>query len=212
MIQFAKAGLRLKGNLVFVFVANEEAGGDEYGFKYLVNKGYFNDTDCMIYGGAGMRPDGVFVASNGQLETKVTVRGRTAHTMFLEEGVNSIVAASKVISRLQELADIVNKRNHPLTGSSRMSINMIQGGSKINVLPDTCVITIDRRLNPYENPEEAKKEIQNALDKLKREEPKLDVELATRLTFPAVVSDSKAEIVRLLIETAHEITGLESKQ
>jgi succinyl-diaminopimelate desuccinylase len=131
--------------------------------------------------------------------------------MFLEQGVNSIVAASKVISRLQELADIVNKRNHPLTGSSRMSINMIQGGSKINVLPDTCVITIDRRLNPYENPEEAKKEIQNALDKLKREESKLDVELATRLTFPAVVSDSKAEIVRLLIETAHEITGLDVK-
>jgi succinyl-diaminopimelate desuccinylase len=201
-----EAGFRLKGELHLTFVADEEAGGI-LGFKHLVENGYFDSTDSMIYGGAGGRGDNVIVAANGQLATTVTVKGKTAHTARLEQGVNAIVEANKVIDRLQELAEEVNLRSHPLTGNSRLSINMIQGGDKINVLPDTCVITVDRRVTPYENFEEAREEILQVLKLLKLEEPNLDFELNVEPRMPPVESLPDSDIAGILKRAGEEITG-----
>lgn len=203
-----EAGLKLKGNLVFTFVADEETGG-EFGFKHLVTNGYFNDTDCMIYGSAASLGDSVIVAANGAMWTNVIVKGKMAHTAFLENGVNAIIASNKVITSLQELAELVNKRSHPITGNSRMSINMIEAGDKINVLPDKCIITIDRRITPSESFEEARKEIQDVLDKIKKKEPDLNVELVTKPGNPPVETDPNSEIVKVVRRSGKEIIGKE---
>lgn len=201
-----EAGLRLKGDLVITVVADEETGG-EYGFKWLVENGYFDDTDCMIYGGAGRSGDMIVIGANGQLATTVIVRGLGAHTGNLEKGVNAIVKANKVISRLQELAEKVSARPHPLTGKARMSINMIQAGEKINVLPDKCVITIDRRITPAENFEDAHNEIQKVLDELKGDDPELDIKLITKTGMHPVASDPDSELVKVLKSAGEDIRG-----
>jgi len=201
-----EVGLALKGDLVLTVVADEETGG-EYGFRWLVENGYFDDTDCMIYGGAGSDGSVVVIGANGQLATTVIVRGVGAHSASLEKGVNAIVKANKVITKLQELADKVNVRTHPLTGKARMSINMIQAGEKINVLPDKCVITIDRRITPGENFQDAHDEIQKVLDQLKAEDPELDVELITKTGMHPVASDPDSELVKVLKEAGEEIRG-----
>jgi succinyl-diaminopimelate desuccinylase len=204
-----EAGLRLKGDLVITVVADEETGG-EYGFRWLVENGYFDDTDSMIYGGAGRDGSVVVVGANGQLATTVIVRGKGAHTGNLEKGVNAIVKANKVIARLQELADVVNSRTHPLTGRARMSINMIQAGEKINVLPDKCVITVDRRITPAENFEDAREEIQRALDELRKDDSGLDVELITQSGMHPVASDPDSELVRVLKKAGEDLRGGET--
>jgi len=201
-----EAGLRLKGDLVITVVADEETGG-EYGFKWLVENGYFDDTDCMIYGGAGRDGGVVVVGANGQLATTVIVRGVGAHTGNLEKGVNAIVKANKVISKLQELAEKVSARPHPLTGKARMSINMIEAGEKINVLPDKCVITVDRRITPAENFEDAHNEIQKVLDELKAEDPEMDIELITKPGMHPVASAIDSEIVKVLKSAGEDIRG-----
>ncbi len=201
-----EAGFGLKGDLVITVVADEETGG-EYGFKWLVENGYFDDTDCMIYGGAGRSGDVIVIGANGQLATTVIVRGLGAHTGNLEKGVNAIVKANKVISRLQELAEKVNARTHSLTGKARMSINMIQAGDKINVLPDKCVITIDRRITPAEKFEDAHNEIQKVLDELKVGDPGLDIELITKIGMHPVASDPDSELVKVLKSAGEDIRG-----
>ncbi len=204
-----EAGFGLKGDLVITVVADEETGG-EYGFKWLVENGYFDDTDCMIYGGAGRSGDVIVIGANGQLATTVIVRGLGAHTGNLEKGVNAIVKANKVISRLQELAEKVNARTHSLTGKARMSINMIQAGDKINVLPDKCVITIDRRITPAENFEDAHNEIQKVPDELKAGDPELDIELITKTGMHPVASDPDSELVKVLKSAGEDIRGGEA--
>lgn len=201
-----EAGLRVKGDLVITVVVDEETGG-EYGFRWLVEKGYFDDTDCMIYGGAGRSGDAIVIGANGQLATTVIVRGVGAHTGNLEKGVNAIVKANRVISRLQELAEKVSSRTHPLTGKARMSINMIQAGEKINVLPDKCIITIDRRITPAENFEDAHDEIQKVLDELKAEDPSLDIELITQPGMHPVTSEPDSEIVNVLKGAGEDVRG-----
>jgi acetylornithine deacetylase/succinyl-diaminopimelate desuccinylase-like protein len=199
-----EAGFKLKGDLTITVVADEETGG-EFGFRWLVENGYFDDTDCMIYGGAGRDGNEVVVGANGQLATTVIVRGVGAHTGNLERGVNAIVKANKIISHLQEFAEKVNARTHPLTGKARMSINMIQAGEKINVLPDKCVITIDRRITPAENFEDAHNEIQIVLDEIRAEDPELDIELITKPGMHPVASDPDSELVKVLKSAGEDI-------
>ena len=43
---------------------------------------------------------------------------------------------------------------------------MIHGGLKVNIVPDECVISIDRRLIPEEKLADAEKEILDALAKV----------------------------------------------
>jgi len=45
----------------------------------------------------------------------------------------------------------------------RLNINMIKGGIKTNIVPDECLISVDRRLIPEENLEDAKKELLDTL-------------------------------------------------
>jgi acetylornithine deacetylase/succinyl-diaminopimelate desuccinylase-like protein len=45
----------------------------------------------------------------------------------------------------------------------RLNINMIKGGIKVNIVPDECIISVDRRLIPEENIEDARKELLDTL-------------------------------------------------
>jgi acetylornithine deacetylase/succinyl-diaminopimelate desuccinylase-like protein len=46
---------------------------------------------------------------------------------------------------------------------SRLNVNMIKGGLKVNIVPDECVISVDRRLIPEENLADARKELLDTL-------------------------------------------------
>jgi acetylornithine deacetylase/succinyl-diaminopimelate desuccinylase-like protein len=56
---------------------------------------------------------------------------------------------------------------HPDTGLAvmepRLNINMVHGGLKANIVPDECIITVDRRLIPEEDVAEAERELLAAL-------------------------------------------------
>jgi succinyl-diaminopimelate desuccinylase len=83
-------------------------------------------------------------------------------------GENAVEKASRLMKALLELKHTVEQRKsdvatHPDTKLScmeaRLNINMIRGGIKVNVIPDECLISVDRRLIPEENIENARKEV-----------------------------------------------------
>lgn len=199
--------VKLKGDLILTFVVDEETGGF-YGFKRLVEDGYFDDTDAMLYGGIGtLNSDSIIIGCNGSRTYRITVNGKGAHTAFLEEGVNAIVNAAKLIIKLQHLADKVNVRKHPITGRARMSINLIEGGSKENVVPDQCIITIDRRVTPSEDYNEVTSEILEALKEAEQEISNLKFKLEVIDGMPPATSDPDSEIVKAIKYAAKKVAG-----
>ena len=78
-------GIRLKGDIVFTHVGDEEKGG-RYGFQEVLKRGYGEGVDCLFYAHGG-RPDQIGIAANGSRGLTLTVKGRSAHTAQLEEGV-----------------------------------------------------------------------------------------------------------------------------
>jgi acetylornithine deacetylase len=53
----------------------------------------------------------------------------------------------------------LQSKTHPLLGSPTVSIGKISGGSQPNVVPESCVIDLDRRTVPGETEASVKKEL-----------------------------------------------------
>jgi succinyl-diaminopimelate desuccinylase len=91
-------------------------------------------------------------------------------------GENAVEQAGPVLNALLELKKKVTQRRskvpvHPVTGlkvmEPRLNLNMIRGGLKVNIVPDECVISVDRRLIPEENVAAAEKELMQTLSAVK---------------------------------------------
>ncbi len=177
------ASVTLNGNIVFAFVGDEEFGGGR-GMGYVVEKGHC-DTDYLLYSGGGGDGKTIGLASNGRRYFRIIVKGETMHTGRNDRGVNAILEAMKILPHLAELREEVNNRkikfkagDAEILGQARFSINKIHAFTTGNNVPDICEIQIDRRLIPqHETYESGQAEIQEVLDKVKKEHPDLDAEL-----------------------------------
>jgi len=114
----------------------------------------------------------VSIAGLGALHVDIKVTGKSVHSGLSHLGENAIEKANLLIQALLDLKHKVEQRKsdvptHPDTKLSRMqgrlNINMIKGGIKVNVVPDECLISVDRRLIPEENLEDARKELLDTL-------------------------------------------------
>ncbi len=83
----------------------------------------------------------------------------------------------------------------------RLNINVFQGGWKANVVPERCRISIDRRLIPEEDLDEAEAELMNALFSVK------EVNWVVRriLKIPSYASDDP--IADQLVKILEKVTG-----
>jgi succinyl-diaminopimelate desuccinylase len=160
---------QLKYNTTVMVTTDEEINQADQ-LRYLrqflepIKGAYFFDLDSNF--------GYVSIASLGALQMDILVKGKSVHSGLSNLGENAIEKASLLMNALMKLKSKVARRKskvraHPNTGLDRMvarlNINMIQGGLKVNIIPDECQISIDRRLIPEENISDARKEILDTL-------------------------------------------------
>jgi acetylornithine deacetylase len=92
------------------------------------------------------------VASKGCLRWRITVKGKAAHSSKPCLGTNAIEQMARIIRLLEDHGRQLQTYGHPLVGSPTLNVGLIQGGTQVNVVPETCWIEIDRRLIPGEDP------------------------------------------------------------
>lgn len=103
------------------------------------------------------------VAHNGALRWRTITRGVAAHSADPTKGRSAIRAMMDVVHALETKFIPLANRDFPLTGRAAASINIIQGGTAVNIIPDYCEITCDRRLVPGESVDEVIAERNRAL-------------------------------------------------
>jgi len=162
-------GKRLNFDVSVMVTTDEEfsqASQIQYLRQYLepVSGAYFFNLDSSF--------GYVSIVGLGALQVDIKVTGKSVHSGLSHLGENAIEKASVLIQALLGLKHKVEQRKsnvatHPDTKLNRMearlNINMIKGGIKVNVVPDECLISVDRRLIPEENLEDAKKELGDTL-------------------------------------------------
>ncbi len=141
---------RLNGTLILVAAAEEETGG-QLGTKWLADDGHLPACDFIIVG--EQTGNKVATAHKGVLRATIQTVGKSVHATNPDRGVNAIVAMSKIIAALDYYHQDLSRLIHPVVGVPTCNVGVIAGGSTANAVPDTCVIRLDRRMIPGEEPE-----------------------------------------------------------
>ncbi len=148
LLDLAREGwLPRNGRLLLALTACEEGGGGYNGLQDL--RPHLPPLSAALVGEpTGLRP---CVAQKGLLILKLHARGRSAHAARAHLGDNAIVRAARDVLALQRLTF---DRADPFLGPPTVNVTMIEGGTKNNVIPDRCTLTLDIRSTPTYTHEE----------------------------------------------------------
>ena len=131
--------------IVFVGLVDEEHG--QAGSRTFA-KSDFN-ADLAIVG----EPTRLQLATahKGSVFVEIETRGQAAHGATPQLGRNAVLEMARVVEILEtDYRKQLQQRKHPLLGHPSVSVGTIHGGSQPNIVPDRCVIGVDRRSLPGE--------------------------------------------------------------
>ena len=195
------AGIELKGKVLTCLVSDEEVSG--LGTEDVLSRGYF--ADMAIVG----EPTGLTlqIAHKGVIRWRLTTLGRAGHISSPGEGVNAIQKMAKVCHMLDRYSERLKKRKHKLLGYPTISIGTIRGGEKDNVIPARCEVSIDRRLMPGEEPEQAETELIELLGAMEKRDKDFRYELERYVLLQASEVEPDEEVVSILGRSIEKVTG-----
>ena len=151
---------KLQGKISFAFTFDEETGG-EVGPKWLLERKLIH-PDMAIYPGFTYS---LVNAHNGCLHLEVKLKGKSAHAAEPQYGHDAIEAMNGVLNAIYQYRDTLSTIHSKIPGidTPNLTVGLISGGINTNVVPDECVIRLDRRLIPEENGELAEKQLRNCV-------------------------------------------------
>lgn len=145
----------------------------------------------------------VLIGEKGMLWTKVVAHGKSAHGSRPNEGFNAIQLCMKAIDAItahQYLSEV-----DEFLGEMTLNVGLINGGTKINVVPDLCEASLDMRLVKGQTTEGIIAEMNQIL---------CDNELQDSIAIeyihgkPAVSTSKKARIVEIALQAVESVTGV----
>ncbi|MEH7416709.1 peptidase [Neobacillus drentensis] len=158
-------GLKLKGDIIFQSVIEEESGGA--GTLAAVLRGYQADG-AIIPEPTNMK---IFPKQQGSMWFRIIVTGKAAHGGTRYEGVSAIEKSLQVIQSLQQLEKDRNARvTDPLFNNIPIpipiNIGKIMSGEWPSSVPDTAIIEGRMGVSPDESIQSAQMEMEKCLQNL----------------------------------------------
>ena len=192
-----------RGRVLFQFVVGEETG--EPGTKDLLIKRRIKGDYGIVLEPTSLK---VATAEKGLIWFRVTLAGRPAHASIAEQGINPIVKILKLGGRLVEYDIKLRMYTHPLLGSRKCSMTMINAGTKENVIPESCTLVLDRRFNPEETSEGVEREIRGILDQLASEDQDFKYQLERMVVFEPAEIPIDSFLATVLRKYTSQISGV----
>lgn len=194
----------LRGRLLLIFSCDEEVGG-RLGMQYLGKLGHLKADMALVAEPTTMQ---VEIATKGRLTFAITTKGVATHGARPWLGHNAIEDMMLVVAELQQLArELAGRNKHPRLGVPSLSIGTIHGGTVSNMVPNKCIIEVDRRLLPGETPEEVKAEFDRLLERLRVRYPKFDATLEQQVWWPGYEIAEDEPIVEAVCRAFERVIG-----
>lgn len=191
----------LNGTLTFQAVCCEESRAR--GTLAEVNRGIRADA-AIVGEPTELMPK---IGHKGGLGLEITTFGKSAHGSAPNEGINAIIDMMHIIQELENLSAFISKRHNYLLGNPSLAVTTITGGNAPNVIPDKCMITVDRRLIPGETVNSALDEINAIINKQKGRFYRQNVIIREVIGIEPCIVSSEEPIVRTVLKSIHEVTG-----
>ena len=197
----AESKVPLQGDLLLAATAGEEA--DSLGAKAISMMPNLGPLQAVVI--SEPSSNDIFVAEKGALWLELTTHGKTAHGSMPEQGRNAVVMMVKLIDELEKLT--IPYEHHPLLGDFTRSVNTIAGGVKTNVVPDSCVVTIDMRTVPGQDHRTIARGVENLIADLSRRIPEFKASVRITNDRAPVETSPKEPTVESFAEVVTEVTG-----
>jgi len=197
---YDECGSRSAKQIIVAAVADEEY--ESLGMRALLASGIA--AECAIL----TEPTRLAIcpAHRGFSWIEIEFTGRAAHGSRYDIGIDAIRHAGLLLSELDTLdAGDLHSRTHRLLGRASLHASKISGGIGMSTYPDKCTLAVERRTIPGETAGQVVKEIEDALDRVRRRRPEMDA--SVRLVGSQAPSDVSrdAPVVKLLEQAlAHE--------
>ncbi len=173
-----KSGVSLPGDLVIACVVGELQGG--VGTTYLCQHGPLTDMAVVP---EPFGANNILTVHAGVLEMAVHVLGNSRHISRKEEGVDAIAKMCKAIPAIDGVQFTYTPRED-LPGLPRINVGAIIGGRGRdydlrgpNFVSDFCTVIVDVRFLPGMTSASVKADIENALDRIKQDDPDFQYEI-----------------------------------
>jgi len=151
--------LRLRKDVVMAATVDEECGS-HCGIIPLLDKKVLKPALAVVMDSSEF--DAIIV-QKGLFHGKIQIFGKKAHGAYNWRGINAIEIAARVIRNLKSFQYPYER--HPLLHGPTMNIGVIQGGDKVNMVPDFCEVFFDARFLPGTNPKYLLRLIQSSIEK-----------------------------------------------
>ena len=212
------------GSIEISGTADEETGGFG-GVAWLAEKGYFNpDRVDHVIIPEPLNKDRICLGHRGVWWAEIETRGRIAHGSMPYLGDCAVRHMGAVIAEMEAtLFPALGMRETAMpvvpAGSrqSTMNINSIHGGLgepeegytgyPSALVPDRCVITIDRRYLIEEDPVQVKAEIEALMQRVKAERPGFEYEVRDLFEVHPVMIGEDMPVAATLSAAIQEVMG-----
>lgn len=154
-----ESGLRLRGRLYWA--VNNEGRSSHACSEAILGALDPLPTFGIIQLGTGLR---LSLGNRGRVDVNVHVRGKPTHSSAPQLGLSAIEGGYAVMTRLRELSW---PDQHPILGTRHAIVYKIRYAPLApHTLPSDAYITVDRRLLPGDDPDEATAEVRAAIGDL----------------------------------------------
>lgn len=175
---------KFNGKIIFTGVMAEETTG--LGTQKIVEENI--KADMAVVGEPS--DEKIYRAHKGTMWFNLSTYGKLEHSSESNsESNNAIINMMKLIMEINEISKELETIENNLVGHPSINIGLIDGGTKQNMIADSCRISIDRRTLPEEKTDEILDKLRIRLDGLRS--------LDDRLTF-----DLEIDTIREAVEVA----------
>jgi acetylornithine deacetylase len=151
----------------------------------------------------------IVVAHKGVIRWQCRTLGRACHSSQPQRGENAIFTMRHVLAALETFQKDVapSLGQHRLCEHPTLSVGMVRGGISVNTVPDECVIDIDRRLLPGEDPEAARQRVIEYIANHAGLPAEKIVHDPPYIAAPGLADEGNDAVAEKLRGAANEVTG-----
>jgi len=121
----------------------------------------------------------------GACRYTIQSRGKAAHGSTPELGENAIYKIARIVEKLDRYAELLSQEEgRTFIEKGSLNVGKVTGGIGFNIVPDSCIIDVDRRLGIGESMEEAREAIETIV------KTETETEVSTFLERPALNTEN----------------------
>lgn len=200
------SGVPISGELIFTCCLSGETGKHD-AIKSVIESETVR-ADMAVLGGTGLK---ITLGNRGRIDVYITVKGAPCHSSRPWDGANPVTGAMEAIRRL--LAEVKLDKAHPQLGRQTLTVNHIRSfPDSTHTVQERTEFTLDRRLLPGEDPNQAFAEIERIAkgvesfkDPVSQKAFTVEVKLGPFM-YPSLVT-TESPVVRALLHGSEVMLG-----